>query len=85
MGCDLEQIAGPHPDPGSGKYKHEYNYQNSATMANPHYVYILTNQRHTVFYVGETADLPQRLFRHNSGFYPNAFTKKYNVNILGIL
>ena len=51
-------------------------------MDNPHYVYILTNQRKTVLYTGRTHDLPQRLFRHNSGYYPNAFTKKYNVNIL---
>ena len=51
-------------------------------MDKPHYVYILTNQRHTVLYTGETADIPQRTFRHQSGYYPNAFTKKYNVNIL---
>lgn len=51
-------------------------------MEKPHYVYILTNQRHTVLYTGETADIPQRVFRHSSGYYPNAFTKKYNVNVL---
>ena len=51
-------------------------------MDKPHYVYILTNQRKTVLYTGETKDLPQRVFRHDSGYYPNAFTKKYNVNIL---
>lgn len=51
-------------------------------MDKPHYVYILTNQRKTVLYTGRTHDLPQRQFRHQSGYYPNAFTKEYNVNML---
>ena len=45
------------------------------------YVYILSNQRHTVFYTGMTNDLAKRMFEHkhklNSGF-----TAKYNCNKL---
>lgn len=46
------------------------------------YVYMLTNKYHNVLYTGMTSDMPQRVFRHGHGYYPNAFTKKYNVTIL---
>ena len=46
-----------------------------------YYVYILTNEYHTVLYTGVTNDLVRRCFEHmekkNKGF-----TRKYNVNKL---
>ena len=42
------------------------------------YVYILTNDRRTVLYIGVTNDLERRLVEHKSGFV-NSFSKKYNV------
>lgn len=46
-----------------------------------YYVYILTNERHTVLYIGITNCLERRLSEHvqNTG---SAFTKKYNVKKL---
>jgi len=49
-------------------------------MANA-YVYILTNQRNTVLYVGSTADLKKRVYLHRQRLIPG-FTKKYNVTKL---
>lgn len=34
------------------------------TLTNPYYVYILTNQAHTRFYVGSTANLEKQVARH---------------------
>jgi putative endonuclease len=47
----------------------------------PHYVYILTNRRRTVLYVGMTNDLRRRLGEHR---HPDndGFTARYNVTRL---
>jgi len=45
-------------------------------------VYILTNQYHSVFYVGVTSDLTGRIWDHKNKTYPNSFTAKYNCNKL---
>jgi len=45
------------------------------------YVYILTNERHTVLYIGVTADLPRRIQEHQQGL-DTGFTKKYNAHKL---
>jgi putative endonuclease len=45
------------------------------------YVYILTNQRHTVLYIGITNDIARRLWEHGTGKSSN-FTKRYNVEKL---
>ncbi|MCX6222174.1 MAG: GIY-YIG nuclease family protein [Bacteroidia bacterium] len=45
-------------------------------------VYILSNKNHTVLYVGVTSDLGQRIIQHQSGFFQNAFTSRYNVTEL---
>lgn len=45
------------------------------------YVYILTNDRHTVLYVGSTSDLKKRIYHHKNGLI-RGFTKKYNVHKL---
>jgi putative endonuclease len=46
-----------------------------------YYVYILTNKRHTVLYVGVTNDLKRRVFEHRSRLV-KGFTKRYNVESL---
>ena len=45
-------------------------------------VYILTNEYHTVFYVGVAASIGTRVEQHRDKFYPKSFTAKYNVNKL---
>ena len=45
------------------------------------YVYILTNQYRTTFYIGVTANLSKRLGEHYEGT-ASKFTKKYNLKDL---
>ena len=45
------------------------------------FVYILTNDRDNVIYVGSTEDLKKRIYFHKKGLIPG-FTKKYNVQKL---
>jgi putative endonuclease len=45
------------------------------------YVYLLTNQHHTVLYTGVTNNLSRRLYEHKHKLVPG-FTQKYNVNKL---
>ena len=44
-------------------------------------VYILTNQRNTVFYTGVTGDLGARVYEHREKLLPG-FTNRYNVSKL---
>ena len=46
-----------------------------------YYVYILTNQNHTVLYIGVTNDLERRVREHKAGIH-EGFTKQYNLNKL---
>jgi putative endonuclease len=46
-----------------------------------YFVYILTNQRHTVLYTGVTNDLVRRLYEHRTGTH-KGFTGRYNVTKL---
>jgi putative endonuclease len=46
-----------------------------------YYVYILTNIRNNVLYVGVTNDLERRVYEHKNKLV-EGFTKKYNVNKL---
>jgi len=45
------------------------------------YVYMLTNEKGNVLYVGSTENLKERIYLHQGGFVAG-FTKKYNVNKL---
>jgi putative endonuclease len=45
-------------------------------------VYILTNNHHTVFYVGVTAEIIYRFIEHRDKIYPKSFTAKYNLSKL---
>ena len=46
-----------------------------------YYVYILTRERNSVFYVGVTNNLIRRVSEHKKGIIAG-FTKKYNVKRL---
>ncbi|MEM1042038.1 MAG: GIY-YIG nuclease family protein [Bacteroidota bacterium] len=46
-----------------------------------YYVYILTNDHHTVLYTGVTNDLRRRLAEHRAG-QGSSFTKRYNAHKL---
>jgi putative endonuclease len=46
-----------------------------------YYVYILTRERNSVFYVGVTNNLLRRVYEHKKGII-SGFTKKYNVKML---
>lgn len=45
------------------------------------YVYILTNQYRTTFYIGVTSDLKKRITQHTEK-KGSVFTSKYNLDIL---
>ncbi len=49
-------------------------------MEGYYYVYIATNQRHTVLYVGVTNSIFKREFQHREKVNKNNFTAKYNIN-----
>ena len=44
--------------------------------------YILTNQYHTVFYIGVTSNLYVRICEHKEKKDPKSFTARYNCDIL---
>lgn len=44
------------------------------------FVYILTNQHHTVLYTGTTTDLRTRIWEHQKKINPSSFTARYNLN-----
>ena len=46
-----------------------------------YHVYILTNERKTVLYVGSTNDLERRISEHEAGKHYH-FTRRYNANKL---
>ena len=50
-------------------------------MAKKGYIYILTNYKKTVLYIGITTNLRRRVEEHYSGLV-TGFTKKYNVKFL---
>ncbi|AYB32710.1 GIY-YIG nuclease family protein [Chryseolinea soli] len=45
-------------------------------------VYILVNNRHTVFYVGATSNLYARITQHREKVNSRSFTARYNINKL---
>jgi putative endonuclease len=50
-------------------------------MGKQYYVYIMTNSRNTVLYVGVTNDLIRRVYEHKEKLV-DGFTKKYNITKL---
>lgn len=47
-------------------------------MPRQYYLYIMTNPRNTVLYVGVTRDLIKRVYEHKAKLV-DGFTKKYNI------
>jgi putative endonuclease len=47
-------------------------------VSRQYYVYIMTNVRNTVLYVGVTNDLVRRIYEHKEKLV-SGFTKKYNI------
>jgi putative endonuclease len=45
-------------------------------------VYIVTNQTHSVLYIGVTSDIISRIWDHKNKTYPLSFTARYNCNKL---
>ena len=50
-------------------------------MVRTYYVYLLTNDNHTVLYIGVTNNLDRCVAEHKAGTH-EGFTKKYNVHKL---
>jgi putative endonuclease len=50
-------------------------------MDRQYFIYLATNKRNTVLYVGITSDLQKRIYEHKTKAVER-FTKKYNVNKL---
>ena len=50
-------------------------------MTGNYYVYILTNRRDTLLYIGVTNDLKRRLYEHQNGLI-DGFTKRYVIDKL---
>ena len=48
------------------------------TMPKQYYVYIMTNSKNTVLYVGVTSDLIKRVYEHKAKL-ADGFTSRYNV------
>ena len=48
---------------------------------NTYYVYIITNFKNSVLYIGVTNDIERRIYEHKSGKF-EGFTKRYNLNKL---
>lgn len=46
-----------------------------------YHVYILTNHKNNVFYIGVTNNIARRVFEHKQKFI-SGFTQKYNLNKL---
>jgi putative endonuclease len=46
------------------------------------WVYIMTNQSHSVLYAGFTTDLKTRVWEHSTKRNPASFTARYSVNKL---
>jgi putative endonuclease len=46
------------------------------------YVYIMTNQHHTVLYIGVTNNLQRRIKEHKEKIHPKSFTARYNIEKL---
>ncbi len=45
------------------------------------YIYIMTNSRKNVIYIGVTSDLIKRVYEHKNHEIPGSFSDKYNCEI----
>ena len=47
-----------------------------------HYIYIITNKKDGVLYIGETKDLKKRIYQHKNKVHPTTFSARYNLDKL---
>lgn len=47
-----------------------------------HHVYIITNKKQGVLYIGETKRLKTRIYQHKTKAHPTTFSARYNLNKL---
>ena len=48
----------------------------------PWNVYIITNKKNGVLYIGETKNLKKRIYQHKNKVHPSTFSARYNLNKL---
>ena len=46
------------------------------------YVYIISNKKRGVLYIGVTSNLAQRIYQHKHHLFKNSFSDKYKLNKL---
>ncbi|NRR90358.1 GIY-YIG nuclease family protein [Winogradskyella undariae] len=47
-----------------------------------HYIYIITNNKDGVLYIGETKNLKKRIYQHKNKVHPTTFSARYNLDKL---
>lgn len=47
-----------------------------------HHVYIITNKKHGVLYIGKTKRLKKRIYQHKTKVHSTTFSARYNLNKL---
>jgi len=47
-----------------------------------YYIYIITNKKEGVLYIGETKDLKRRIYQHRNKVHPRTFSARYNLDKL---
>lgn len=62
------------------KWRDPLREKNKSLME--YFVYIMTNEHNTVYYVGVTNDICRRVWEHKTQIEPKSFTARYNVNKL---
>lgn len=48
----------------------------------PWNVYIITNKKNGVLYIGETNELKRRIYQHKNKAHPSTFSARYNLDKL---
>ncbi len=48
----------------------------------PWNVYIITNKKNGVLYIGETKNLKRRIYQHKNKVHPSTFSARYNLDKL---
>ncbi|MCX6808061.1 MAG: GIY-YIG nuclease family protein [Candidatus Berkelbacteria bacterium] len=43
------------------------------------FVYIITNYKNNVFYIGVTNNLTRRIYEHKNKLFSNSFSSRYNL------
>ena len=47
-----------------------------------HHIYIITNKKDGVLYIGETKDLKKRIYQHKNKVHPTTFSARFNLEKL---